>query len=846
MVQTAGTVRRGPTTFTQRTVAAASLGLALLAGGRIAPLEAAEKLPNAIVSAPRKAITFRIADGRQVGKHTYAILRVTRNGRAGATPKNMELDPDTGVFSWEPTESQAGTVDVAFGITDTTGGEVRVTRRITVKAGPIAVGTTTSADRKVAERLRLWYAAGTAAGNTGDFYDNRDGGHSKMRLDGFPQFDRFEYTDAQKAQKLHWGAQLRMLFTHVTIGNSSTSAPAAMGGCNTRRCLMSPRAAAILYAQYRRSHLYVYPEHRDYDPGHNGLDGGYGDLFPANTPYVITSQGSSGSDRAFLRAVGRTLAAFRPKVKALLIKTGLLMPTVQMIFRRCNSGVRTKPDYLTGRAHPPVFSPGMDVLKMVEMAHDMTPETIPPMIQLAVVEEDAAVPGRDYFGVYPGEKLFDTPAAIARVARSLKGVRRMVVSAKKSFDPNRRELTFHWVVLQGDADRITIKPLDSNGSVVELLIPYHARRPIHKGAAMQSNRVDIGAFVHNGTYTSAPGFISVYSLDNEARTYDGQGRIREVCYGYGATGIGQRVYSPRGGDIVDYGALIDLIVGKTTSLGAKLLREQFTPAEIAAFRAAATELAPAQAAIRAATGQAGAARELAAAHKAFGQLLAEKRPGLRSSVIIRIKGALEGIMGDLNFTFGHAEALAALSKACDNDRRKQAYRKAVAELHALVGERPGDPNRNPTSPFPTGPAGRSGPLSLTVGQRNRIEQLNIAVMQNILYPGVLRWQRRVNFVDPRLALNKTWRDVYRYAPDGRLIGWTRHRGAATETFTAGGARVTRTDRLGRPLSAQTVRYAADRTTKPWSVNVQPGDAILHYTYASDSDLIGRVARTEKR
>lgn len=105
---------------------------------------------------------------------------------------------------------------------------------------------------------------------------------------------------------------------------------------------------------------------------------------------------------------------------------------------------------------------------------------------------------------------------------------------------------------------------------------------------------------------------------------------------------------------------------------------------------------------------------------------------------------------------------------------------------------------------------------------------------------------RANFVDPRLALAKTWRDVYRYAPDGRLIGWTRHTGDKTETFTADGARVTKADPLGRALVAQTVKYAADRTTKPWSVKVQPGDAILHYTYASDSDLIGRIARTEKR
>ena len=57
----------------------------------------------------------------------------------------------------------------------------------------------------------------------------------------------------------------------------------------------------FLYRQYRGGQLYVYPEHRDHDPGHNG-QGGYGDLFPTNSPCVVISQGSSGSDRAFVRA----------------------------------------------------------------------------------------------------------------------------------------------------------------------------------------------------------------------------------------------------------------------------------------------------------------------------------------------------------------------------------------------------------------------------------------------------------------------------------------------------------------------------------------------------------------
>src|SRR5204863_8237323 len=93
---------------------------------------------------------------------------------------------------------------------------------------------------------------------------------------------------------------------HVTFGNSSTSAPAHLGGSNPRTAYTSARGLDMLYKQYRGNNLYIYPEHRDHDPGpprrmgenkkqsdhdagHNGRgvvrgEEGYGDLYPTNTP----------------------------------------------------------------------------------------------------------------------------------------------------------------------------------------------------------------------------------------------------------------------------------------------------------------------------------------------------------------------------------------------------------------------------------------------------------------------------------------------------------------------------------------------------------------------------------
>ena len=311
---------------------------------------------------------------------------------------------------------------------------------------------------------------------------------------------RSTYTPEELTGRLDWAAQHKLL-PHVTFGNSSTSAPVTMGGSNIRMYMVHPRGVPFLYDEYRGNNLYMYPGHHDHHPGHNGRPQFYGDVFPANTPYLIGSQGSSGTDQPFMRAIPFTLAAFRPEVKKKLVETGLLMPTVQMIFRASNKNLKTPDEYLTGKAHPTIFEgSNVDDLKMVNMAHDLTLDKLPPMVQMKVVEEDEPVDGKDYFEAGKSEKLFDTPCAIARIVRGPAHVRRLVVSAEASFDANKKPLSYKWVVLRGDASRIQIKPKNDAGSVVELLVPYHDRRVIPDSPQkIESNRVDIGLFVSNGS-----------------------------------------------------------------------------------------------------------------------------------------------------------------------------------------------------------------------------------------------------------------------------------------------------------------------------------------------------------
>ena len=758
--------------------------------------------------------------------------------------------------------------------------------------GPAAKPITTSKGQ-LGDLLRKWFSDGTAAGNEGDWYDNRDRGHSGLNLAPYPQLRKVEYTEEDLQQRRDWALQRRVL-PLVVFGNSSTSAGVTSGGSNPRVAYSQPMGLMMLYAQYTHNNLYIYPEHQDCGPGHNGSPG-YGDVYPTNTPYLIISQGSSGSDQPFMRAIPYALAAFRPEVKRRLIAAGLLAPTIQMILRRTNSPVANKKDYLTARAHPTVFEGGwVSDLKMAEMAHGILPENIPPMVQLRVVEEDTPVKGRDFFDLNSSERLGDTPAVIARIFRCTAQTRRMVVSAEASMDLNKRPLAFHWVVLRGDASRIRLRPANEAGSVCEIVVPWHERRPVVPGSTLESNRVDIGVFVHNGTYYSAPAFVTVFCLDDEARTYDGDGRVLEVGYGLGMVEV----------SVGNWPSLLGLLDGKDDSLAARLLARAFTPQEVAAILAAAAEHKTAQAVADAAqekSKQAQAARQKAAeakkaaekgrddakvalqkaatdetnaalqaaeaacataadadkkaeaeaaearkaadaASKAAADVLTRKREGLKAPVKDLVQGALAAMASDPNFYPENAQAIAALVQG-DAGRKGvlDAARKRLAGFGLL--------KEGPELSFDLTPLRQgAGPIAerLTRFEQALLAQFNAQILGRVVYTGVVNFSYKRNYVDMRIAIPKAWRDVYRYNPAGECIGWTRYDGAAATDFNQWGLAVLEKDALGRCLKAQAVRYemesagADPRRLQPGLLKMVRETAVTEYEYANDDDWRGRV------
>lgn len=390
-------------------------------------------------------------------------------------------------------------------------------------------------DSPAARYLRHLVVTGQAAGLAGVIYDNRDRGHSLLPPGLFPALTRTAYAPELQKQGADFGPAGAFRLPAITFGNSSTAITSGPAPRSLPRLLMTaPGGAWLAWADYSANALYLYPCHHDHDAW---------DMYPAAWPYLMVSQGSSGSDQPFLRAVAMILAAFPPETRARLESEGLVAAAVQMVFRRAQTGVTGPADYMSGAANPSVFSKAaINPQAMIALANSLVPQAIPPLVRLTVEQEDFKAQA----GLLGGpEKLFDTPSAIARLWRGRAYTHQMVISTAGTADPNGRPLSFHWVLLRGDPARVTIAPLDAAGTSARITFTWQAPRPAPAGLAVagpgpMSARIDIGIFADNGATLSAPAFVSVSLPAQQIRSYepgpDGAMRLAEVDYDGNARG----------------------------------------------------------------------------------------------------------------------------------------------------------------------------------------------------------------------------------------------------------------------------------------------------------------------
>ena len=99
------------------------------------------------------------------------------------------------------------------------------------------------------------------------------------------------------------------------------------------------------------------------------------------------------------------------------------------------------------------------------------------------------------------------------------------------------------------------------------------------------------------------------------------------------------------------------------------------------------------------------------------------------------------------------------------------------------------------------------------------------------------------YADPVLTLQKNWKDLYEYDPQGHPTGWFRTRsGGQPERFTYKGHKVLETDKLNRPVKACEVQYMPRQSGEnaPPTLTCVDTQQIFTYAYANEADKVGKA------
>lgn len=377
--------------------------------------------------------------------------------------------------------------------------------------------------------IRKWIEEGTAAGNAGDFYENRDNRHSVFELEKFPGFREIKFSSDAVQAYANVGVSFFSYGGLPVLGNSSTALLDPDNWRSNAR-LAQHEYPHMMFAQYMNNQMYVYPQHEDYRPNKHG------DVFTMRTPYSYIAPGSSWTDRPIMSAIAAAMAALRPETKRMLIEKRLLAPTLQYIIRSSLKTVAKREDYLTPLAHPVVFDgKDIDTVKMAELAHSITTNCLPPFATfLPKYGLKKYRRNVDYFDTAESELQLVSPCASAFVWRGMDYSRHFTLDASASKDPAGNPLKFHWFIGQGMESKIRISPENADSSVVRVDIDYHD--PLFESPyKIKTSRVDIILAVDNGTHYSPPAFFSYYFPPNEKRTYFSDKTISAVDYASCAT-----------------------------------------------------------------------------------------------------------------------------------------------------------------------------------------------------------------------------------------------------------------------------------------------------------------------
>ena len=256
------------------------------------------------------------------------------------------------------------------------------------------------------------------------------------------------------------------------------------------------------------------------------------DRLPANMPFHL-AVGSDPADRVAAEAALAAVTTSMPAhVRSYFAQHRLLAPLQQWLIRRSHPSVTNEATYLKVAAHPAVWTAkDFDLARLAQVAANLTSNAVPMMAVLRPLYEGfttspirRAEPLVDYPDPRP-EETYATPFGVSVVLRASERRRKFRFVAS-GYPFGGRNVTFKWVPVgvsvggfpwEDWRERQSVSPERGCGEV-QLWWAGGTRR-------------DVLVFARYGEGPwGPPSVISFYSLPNERRQYDREGRIESIDY----------------------------------------------------------------------------------------------------------------------------------------------------------------------------------------------------------------------------------------------------------------------------------------------------------------------------
>ena len=347
------------------------------------------------------------------------------------------------------------------------------------------------------KQINQWHTEGTAAGLTQDTFRSFDNGHSSIRTVFYPQMNVAEpVTSFGTACKNILGPRVTMgVQSYGTNGMSV----ADFHCVNTIREVYAsgkrtPGPQSLFRIFYEQNFLYAAPAVNSFTPDK--------DAFTFLSPFYLHSVGASGTDSKLLKPLVLASAAMPPALKTRILRGGLFVPTMMYLFKSAIAGDIKSPD-----AHLPAYtlpeesetghegpSPFLDAL--IDSAHGLT--HAPPVCRMKTVPVPPS--SSDGKEERQAEYLEDNVYAFSSALRQGEALELQVDLRPSWTDEGRRITEYYAAVLRGEA---TIEPIAGDHSRLKVKVPWELR------GKDRDFRTDILLLVNDGTYYSAPAYISV-------------------------------------------------------------------------------------------------------------------------------------------------------------------------------------------------------------------------------------------------------------------------------------------------------------------------------------------------